>query len=187
MIYRYRATIPESKVFFRTYDVPSDMTLYGLHSFILSNLDFTPDQMVCFESYGPGGKRVAQYALFDLGNGAMDKVTLEELASREENVINYVFDLRSGRIIHLEFLGEAEISPKLEYPCQVDGKGVNPDQFSAKYEDAEPISLAPSRKSTSKVDDEDDFDDDEDDDDDFDEDEEEEDGEELLVDEDFGK
>ena len=85
-----------------------------------------------------------------------------------------------------EFLGEAEFSPKLVYPCAVDGKGVNPDQFSSKYEDAEPISLAPSKKSRNNVDDDDeDFDDDDFDDEDEDEDDIEE--EELLVDEDFGK
>ena len=185
MIYRYRTTIPESKVFFRIYDIPSDTTLFALHSFILNDLDFTPDQMVCFEAYGPSGKRTSQYALFDLGRGSMDKVTLEMLAEREENIFNYVFDLRTGRILRFEFLGEAEFSPKLDYPCAVDGKGVNPDQFSSKYEDAEPISLAPSKKSRSSADDEDlddeDFDDEEDEeDDDIEE-------EELLVDEDFGR
>ncbi len=186
MIYRYRATIPESKVFFRIYDIPSDFTLFDLHSFILSDLDFTPDQMVCFEAYGPSGKRASQYALFDLGHGSMDKVTLEMLAEREENIFNYVFDLRTGRIIRFEFLGEAEFSPKLVYPCAVDGKGINPDQFSSKYEDAEPISLVPSKKSRNNVDDDDeDFDDDDFDDEDEDEDDIEE--EELLVDEDFGQ
>lgn len=190
MIYRYRATIPESKVFFRVYDVPSGMTLFDLHSFILNNLEFTPDQMVCFEAYGPTGKRTSQYALFDLGHGSMDKVTLEMLAEREENVINYVFDLRTGRIVRLEFLGEAEFSAKLDYPCAVDGKGVNPDQFSAKYEDAEPISLSPSKKSRASDPDDDDeeFDDDDDEFDDEDEDEDDDiEEEELLVDEDFGK
>ena len=185
MIYRYRATIPESKVFFRVYDVPSEMTLFDLHSFILNNLDFTPDQMVCFEAYGPSGKRTSQYALFDLGHGPMDQVTLEMLAEREENVINYVFDLRSGRIVRLEFLGEAEFSAKLDYPSQVDGKGVNPDQFSAKYEDAEPISLTPSKKNRASDPEDGDIDDADDDFDDEEDDDIEE--EELLVDEDFGK
>ena len=184
MIYRYRATIPESKVFFRVYDVPSGMTLFDLHSFILNNLDFTPDQMVCFEAYGPSGKRTSQYALFDLGHGPMDQVTLGMLAEREENVINYVFDLRSGRIVRLEFLGDAEFSAKLNYPCQVDGRGVNPDQFSAKYEDAEPISLAPSKKNRASDPEDGDIDEDDDDFDDEEDDDIEE--EELLVDEDFG-
>lgn len=182
MIYRYRATIPESKVFFRVYDIPSDFTLFDLHSFVLDDLDFTPDQMVCFEAYSPSGRRTSQYALFDLGQGAMDRVTLEMLEEREERVFNYVFNLRSGRILRFEFLGEAELSPKLDYPCAVDGKGVNPDQFSSKYEDSIPLPISASGKGGAD-DDDPDFDED----DDFDEDGDDNEEEELLVDEDFGR
>lgn len=167
------------------------MSLYAFHNFILNDLDFSPDQMVFFEAYDRNGKMTGQYALFNLGDGAMDQVTFADVVAREQNVIHYVFDMRSGRHIRLEFEGEGLLLPKVTYPCIVDEKGVNPDQFSAKYDDAEPVSITPSKKRSSSSDDEFDDDEDFDDDDDLDdEDMDEEEGddeEELLVDEDFGK
>lgn len=189
MICRYRATIPESKIFFRVYDVKAETSLYALHSFIIDDLDFTPDQMVCFEAFDKNGKMRSQYALFDLGDGSMDKVTVADVLAKEECVLHFVYDLHTGRHIILVFEGEAEEMRRVKYPLKVDEKGVNPDQFSAKYEDQEAVSITPSKKSA-RLDDEDFDDDDEDfddDDDDLDDDEEEEEGEELLVDEDFGK
>ena len=192
MIYRFRATIPESKVFFRIYEVDSSMNLYAFHNYIISNLGFVPDQMVFFEAYGKDGKMTGQYALFNLGDGAMDQTTFEDVISREQEVLHYVFDMRTGRNVRLEFLGEGELNPRFSYPCLVDEKGVNPDQFSAKYEDNEPVAITPSKKrskSDEDLDDEDFDDDDEDfdDDDDFNEEDEDKEEEELLVDEDFGK
>ena len=186
MIYRFRATIPESKVFFRIYEVVPDMNLYAFHNFIMADLGFAPDQMVFFEAYDRNGRMTGQYALFNLGDGAMDQTTFADVIAKEQCVLHYVFDMRSGRNVRLEFEGEDEYSPRVDYPCKVDEKGVNPDQFSAKYEDAEPVSLAPSKtRSHSDEDlDDEDFDDDDEDLDDEDGDEEE---EELLVDEDFGK
>ncbi len=189
MIYRFRATIPESKVFFRIYEVDSLMNLFAFHNFLIADLGFSPDQMVFFEAYSSDGKMTGQYALFNLGDGAMDQITFEDVIAKEQSVLHYVFDMRSGRNVRLEFLGEGEYSFKLSYPCMTDGKGVNPDQFSAKYEDAEPVQVTPSKK-RSRLDDDlddEDFDDDDEDLDDDDLDEDDVDEEELLVDEDFGK
>lgn len=188
MICRFKATIPESKIFFRVYDVKAETTLYALYSFLIDDLDFTPDQMVCFEAFDKNGKMRSQYALFDLGDGSMDKVTLADVLAKEEETLHFVYDLRNGRHIILVFEGETEAMKGIKYPWKADEKGVNPDQFSAKYEDQEPVTITPKKRAV--IDDEDFDDDDEDlddDDEDLDDDEDEEEGEELLVDEDFGK
>lgn len=189
MVCRFKATIPESKIFFRVYDLKAEMSLYALYSFLIDDLDYTPDQMVCFEAFDQNGKMHSQYALFDLGDGAMDKVKVADVLAKEETVLHFVYDLHTGRHIILTFEAEMEEDRRLKYPVRIDGKGIVPDQFSAKYEEQETITITPSKKK--KGIDDDDFDDDDDDfdddDDDLDDDEEEEEGEELLVDEDFGK
>jgi hypothetical protein len=186
MIYRYRATLPGSKVFYRVYEIKGDMTLFSFNSFILNDLGFAPDQMVVFDSLDADGVLCSQYGLFDMGDGSIDKVTFDQMIAKGETVLHYVFDLRNERYICLTFEGEGEFSLKMSYPCMLDGKGPNPDQFNPKYEDPEEYN--PATRRIGKIlkpgdgvpvddDDDDDFDDDEDDD--------EKEDDELLVDEDF--
>ncbi len=189
MIYRFKVTLPESKVFYRTYAVGPEMTLYAFHSFICSDLGFDPDQMVFFDSRLDDGSRKGRYCLFDMGDGSMDQVTFKQLVSRGEVSLRYYFDMRLKRYLLITFEAQEENDPKMEYPTLLEGKGVNPDQFSGKYEDPEPVDF-PAHKGSSGDDGEFDDDDEEDDEDEEEDDEEEEDGDEdgkLLVDEDFGK
>ena len=167
MIFRYRAIIPDSKIFFRVYEVKSGMTLFQFNSFILNDLDFSKDQMVVFEGYDAKGNLTSEYGLFDLGDGTMDSVTFSDLVSKEENEIHYVYDLHTDRYISLIFEGEVEKTPWTDYPVLVDGKGHNPDQFSAKYIDDDVPQPIKSNTAVINDDDEDldDLDDDDDNDD----------------------
>jgi len=181
MILKIRATIPESKVFFRVYEVKGDMTLFKFNSFILGDLGFAPDQMIVFEGYDAEGTLRSEYGMFDLGDGAIDKVTFEDIMARGETEVRYVFDLRSERYVKLVFEGECDPIAMRAYPCLVEEKGHNPDQFSAKYEEYEELPKAPSK--AYPKDEGDDLDDDLDDEDE-DEDEEEDDETEEIFDED---
>lgn len=179
MILKFRATIPESKIFFREYEVKGDMTLFKFNSFILNDLGFAPDQMVIFEGYDKDGVLCSEYGLFDLGDGTMDKVTFDMVLARGEIELHYVFDLHTDRYVKLVFVEEGIYAAMRSYPYLVDGKGQNPDQFSARYEEYEELPKSPSKVTPSPdadFDDEDDEDDDEDGDGD--------DGEDIIFDED---
>lgn len=188
MVYRFKVTLPESKVFFRIFAVGPQMTLFEFHSFICSELRFDPDQMVFFDGRDSSDTRKGRYCLFDMGDGSMDQITLKQLVTRGEVMLRYYFDMRLKRYLIISFEAEEEEDSKMEYPGILDGKGDTPGQFS-KYVDPEPVDLT--SKKTRFVDDEDlDDEDEEDEDEDDDEDDEEEDDDEdgkLLVDEDFGK
>lgn len=135
MIYTYRATIPESKVFFRVYEIESDMTLFAFNSFILNDLGFAPDQMVMFRGYDKDGVLCSEYGMFDLGDGAIDTVSFEKMFKKGEKEFHYVFDLKQNRYMRFVYEGEAEYSSRTSYPHLVAEKGHNPDQFSARYEE----------------------------------------------------
>lgn len=139
MIYRYKATIAESKLFMRVYEVKGDMNLFRFNQFIVNDLGFAPDQMVVFEGYGADGAMTGEYGLFDMGDGAIDKVTFEQTVKKEETELHYVFDLHNDRCIKLELLGEGEYVPMRSYPFLSEEKGVAPDQFKKMVEEVIPV------------------------------------------------
>ncbi len=171
MVYQFRATIPESKIFFRVYEIKGETTLFKFTSFINDDLGFSPDQMVLYEGYDEHGELSSEYGMIDLGDGAMDTVTFDKVLKRGETEIRYLFDMRNNRYIRLVLEGEAEFSPLRIYPCLVDEKGQNPDQFRPRFEEEPAVpKLHPFRDPKAALEDDDlddeDLDDDDDDDDD---------------------
>lgn len=173
MVYRFKATIPESKIFYRVYEIKGETTLFKLNSFLMEDLGFSPDQIVLFDTFSPAGEPVARYGLFDLGDGSMDKVTVGDLAAADLGPVHYLFDLRNDRFIILSLEGEVEQMSYMTYPAMVEEKGQAPDQFTFRFEEPEPEHQ---RKPSLSDPDDDDFDDE--DEDDEDDDDEEEDGDE---------
>ena len=143
MIYKYKASIPGSKVFMREYEIKGETSLYKLHDFLQNDLEFSPDQMVLFRGLDEADKIKSEYGLFDMGDGSMDMITIEKTIKKGETSLIYVFDLRKDRVIKLTLMGEVEESRRASYPRLVAEKGRNPEQFANGYDDmdqyAEPI------------------------------------------------
>lgn len=140
MVYKYKASIPGSKVFMREYEIKGEISLYKLNDFLINDLDFAPDQMVEFRGVDATGKVCSEYGLFDLGDGSMDMVTIEKTIKKGEVELLYVFDLRNDRVIKLTLIGEAEESRRASYPRLVAEKGRNPEQFAKGYDDMDQYS-----------------------------------------------
>ncbi|MBR5035151.1 MAG: hypothetical protein IKX71_07565 [Bacteroidales bacterium] len=135
MIYKIKATVPVSKVFMREFAVRSDMNLFRFNRYILGELCFSTDQMVIYKAYDSKGNCTAQYGLFDLGDGSLDKITFADVVGRGQMNIELIYDLRSKRKIDLVIEGEIPEEKRLSYPCIIAEKGHNPGQFADKYED----------------------------------------------------
>ena len=169
MILKFRATIPQSKIFYKVYAVKGDMNLFDFNAFILGDLGFAPDQMVMFEGYDEKGALCGEYGLFDMGDGAMDSVSFNSLVEKGQTEIRYFYDMRNNRYIKLVFEGEESSLTSGIFPMLLDEKGHAPEQFSTTYEDYEAVqNLVPHPYGPAK---DEDLDDDEEDDDDEDEDE----------------
>ncbi|MBQ7222357.1 MAG: hypothetical protein IJS02_02695 [Bacteroidales bacterium] len=135
MVYKYKVTIAGVKSFFRDYELKPETTLFRLNSYIMNDLDFSPDQMVLFCGLNEKGESTSRYGLFDLGSGSMDRVTLKDTLAKKENVLHYFYDLRRNKFLVLTFIEECDENPRLTYPRTVAEKGRNPEQFADKYED----------------------------------------------------
>ena len=180
MILRFRATIPQSKIFYKVYAVKGDMNLFDFNAFILGDLGFAPDQMVMFEGYDEKGALCGEYGLFDMGDGAMDSVSFISLVEKGQIEIRYFYDMRNNRYIKLVFEGEETGLTSGIFPMLLEEKGHAPEQFSTTYEDYEAVqNLIPHPSGPAK---DEDLDDDEEDDDDEDdeEDSDDEDGAEIY-------
>ena len=134
-VYRYKASIPGSKVFMREYEIKGNTTLYELHEYLLNDMGFAPDQMVVFRTLDVSEKERSEYGLFDMGDGSMDSITIDDVISKKEIHILYVFDLKRNRCIKLSFDGEVLESMRASYPRLTAEKGRNPEQFAKGYDD----------------------------------------------------
>jgi len=121
----------------REYEMKTSSTLYSLNLFLQNDLGFAPDQRVMFRALSADGKIEREYGLFDLGDGAMDEVSLETIREQGLPYIEYVYDMFKGRSILMEFISEEEFLARRSYPRLVAEKGRNPDQFSDNYDDFE--------------------------------------------------
>jgi hypothetical protein len=119
----------------REYHIPSEHSLYDFKRFIVSELDFDDSQQSVFFLLDKDDKKIASYSLFDMGHGAMDTVTLEDLSNKGMEKLLYTFDFFNDRSLIIEFRGETEKQPRVNYPTVVQSKGDAPGQFVEKIED----------------------------------------------------
>ena len=149
------------------------MSLYKFHEFISREFGFSPDQMVLFNSVSPKGDVKRTFGLFDIGDGSMDSVTIENIINHNEVGFNYIYNISMNLFIFFALEGEVEPMRRMVYPAIVAEKGSAPNQFSAQYDDYETVATPSSSSSSKRRAKDDDCDDDYDDDDYDDQDEEE--------------
>ena len=138
-IYRFRATSLTSKQFFRLYDLPAEITMFELNTFLVADLDFAPDQMIAFRAVDKDGKVKGVYGMFDLGSGTIDKVTIGQCLKNGAVVLHYIFDLQRNKYLILTFEGESEPLRHANYPCLVQERGRVPGQFDSKNDNLDAL------------------------------------------------
>lgn len=173
MLIKCKATIPGNKIFMREIHLNPSMSLYKFHEFISREFGFSPDQMVLFNSVSPKGDVKRTFGLFDIGDGSMDSVTIENIINHNEVGFNYIYNISMNLFIFFALEGEVEPMRRMVYPAIVAEKGSAPNQFSAQYDDYETVATPSSSSSSKRRAKDDDCDDDYDDDDYDDQDEEE--------------
>ena len=127
----YRVTLSGIKGFYRVYKINGSSTLYSLHRQLRSDLEFPQDQLILFKALDADGNVVARYGLFDLGDGAVDDVTMAQ--TRAKGIVSFVYfyDVASKKSVNVAFDGETpEAAPT---PTIVEAKGPNPIEFEKGY------------------------------------------------------
>lgn len=166
MILKYRISLAGIKGFARVYELRSSMTLYDFHKVMRDEMEFPRDQQIQFKALDEKGALVARYAMFDLGSGTVDDITLENTLSKGVASFIYFYDVTNKKSVIITFEGEVENPVSSEFPALIESKGPNPIEFEngyVAYEDLpdEQKHLHPGHSVDSEEDDIDEGDDDE--------------------------
>lgn len=195
MSYKVRVTLSGIKGFFRVYQINGETTLYTLHKQMRSDMEFPQDQLILFKALSAGGQVLARYGLFDLGDGAVDDITMAAAVKKGIASFVYFYDVTSKKSVNVAI--EEEVPGSVSSTSIIDSKGPNPIDFENGYvafedlpDDKRHLPGEGSEKKKSKLADIFNIDlddlDDEDDDEDEDEDDEKDEDTEEIYDEDEG-
>lgn len=160
MILRYRISLPNIKGFLRVYEIKSGSSLYTFAKQMRADMNFPQDQMVLFKAFGKDGAVSARYAMFDMGAGTIDSVTLEQTLKKGEESFVFFYDTTNAKSVLVNYDGPAELREGVVYPIVTETKGPDPEEFEngyVAYED-----LPDDKKKDPEDDDDDDWDDEDD-------------------------
>lgn len=134
MIYSFRVTLPGIKGFFRVYHLSADNTLYSFHKQMRADMEFPQDQLILFKAFaGDGETVIARYGLFDLGNGAVDDITIEQVVEKHIASFTYFYDVTNKKSVIISYEGVVENSTAATLPFLAEVKGPNPIEFENGY------------------------------------------------------
>lgn len=131
MAYKYRVTLSGIKGFFRVYEMSAQSTLYAFHKQMRADMEFPADQLILFKALDADGNVVARYGLFDLGDGAVDQVTMASTRAKGVASFVYFYDVTNRKSVIVTF--EEETPEKGGAPVLTDSKGPDPIDFENGY------------------------------------------------------
>lgn len=143
MILKLRMLSDENDNFVRDFEVEHDMTLAGLHDFIVKSLGYD-DCMTSFFTADDHWNRQREFTLMDMGDGVseesgpmpMDKVALADLVIAGNNRLIYQFDMLSDRAYYIELVDSSSPNPEFSYPRVAFENAPVPDQYDPDAVDA---------------------------------------------------
>ena len=133
MVYAYKVTLTGIKGFHRIYHLSGENTLYTFHKQMRSDMEFPQDQLILFKAFDASGAVVARYGLFDLGNGAVDEITIASVVKKGIKSFVYFYDVTNKKSVNISFEGIVEGASERGCPVLADIKGPNPIEFENGY------------------------------------------------------
>ena len=133
MVYSFKVTLTGIKGFHRIYHLSADNTLYTFHKQMRADMEFPQDQLILFKAFDASGSVVARYGLFDLGNGAVDEVTVANVVKKGITSFVYFYDVTNKKSVNISVEGPVEGTPERSCPLLADIKGPNPIEFENGY------------------------------------------------------
>jgi hypothetical protein len=133
MVYSFKVTLTGIKGFHRIYHLSGDNTLYTFHKQMRSDMEFPQDQLILFKAFDASGAVVARYGLFDLGNGAVDDMTVADVVKKGIKSFVYFYDVTNKKSVNISYEGPVEGASERSCPLLADIKGPNPIEFENGY------------------------------------------------------
>ncbi|MBR6002314.1 MAG: hypothetical protein IK045_05590 [Bacteroidales bacterium] len=171
-----KITLPKIKGFLRLYKAAGPTTLYTVHNRLRADLEFPQDQLILFKALGADEAVVARWGLFDIGDGAVEQISLSAALEKGVTHFVYFYDVSNRKSVLIDIYEDDSPAPKADKLVLSETKGPVPQEFENGY-----VALEDLPVEKQKLPSEDDFDlDDEDFDEEDDEDDDGEDGEEIY-------
>lgn len=133
MVYSFKVTLTGIKGFYRIYHLNGGNTLYSFHKQMRADMEFPQDQLILFKAFDNAGSVLARYGLFDLGNGAVDDITVEQVVKKGITSFTYFYDVTNKKSVNISYEGILEDVPAVDSPVLADIKGPNPIDFENGY------------------------------------------------------
>ena len=133
MVYSFKVSLTGIKGFHRIYHLSADNTLYTFHKQMRADMEFPQDQLILFKAFDASGAVVARYGLFDLGNGAVDDITIADVVKKGVKSFVYFYDVTNKKSVNISFEGEVPGASSRSCPVLADSKGPNPIEFENGY------------------------------------------------------
>lgn len=131
MIYNFRVTLAGIKGFYRVYKVDGGSSLYTFHKRLREDLEFPQDQAILFKGFDAEGGVVGKYALFDIGFGAVDHISITDTVKAGITNFLYFYDVTARKSVIITLEGES--AGNVDSPVLVDSKGPVPLEFENGY------------------------------------------------------
>ena len=135
MVFQFRMLSDENDNFVRDFEVMPEMTLAGLHDFIIESLGYD-NCIASFFTADDHWNRLREFTLMDMGSTdsevapiPMSDVTIAELVIAENNRLIYQFDVFADRAYYIELVNASEPNPEFSYPRVAFENAPVPDQY----------------------------------------------------------
>lgn len=166
-----KITLPKIKGFLRLYKAAGPTTLYTVHNRLRADLEFPQDQLILFKALGADEAVVARWGLFDIGDGAVEQISLSAALEKGVTHFVYFYDVSNRKSVLIDIYEDDSPAPKADKLVLSETKGPVPQEFENGYVALEDLPVE-KQKLPSEDDfdlDDEDFDDEDDEDDDGDE------------------
>lgn len=144
MIYRFRIILDTDEDVFRDIEIEASATLEDFHNTITQSFGFDGNEMASFYKANEFWEEGEEIALFDLGDvpgeiRIMNETLIEDVVSREETRLIYVYDFLSMWTFMIELGDIAEREEGQSYPNLMFVHGQIPAEAPEKEFTSEPL------------------------------------------------
>ena len=128
MTHSFNISLPGFPKFSRVYAVNGKNSLYEFHKQMLNDMDFPYDQVVLFKAFSIDGRLLGRFATFDVGDGSIDDVTIDQVLELGACSFVYFYDTINKKSVNINYEGESE--SEYDSPTLISASGPNPDAYS---------------------------------------------------------
>lgn len=144
MIYRFRIILDTDEDVFRDIEIEASATLEDFHNTITQSFGFDGSEMASFYKANEFWEEGEEIALFDMGDvpgeiRIMNETFIEDVVSRDDTKMIYVYDFLSMWTFMVELADIAEKEEGMSYPNLMYVHGQIPAEAPEKEFTSEPL------------------------------------------------